>query len=404
MPANQSYIGQFGETLRRLTALSNAQPQAMGGADVLGGGGAGPALGGPPPQPGAATLGALQGGAGPQVPQGVLGGGPPPPPAAPQVPGVQGGANGQIGLSHLLAGATTDDKEHMTSQLESKGVDVDKQFSKLQDQGYVPDVGKMSRHDKGALLTEFGLRMMAASAQGADPFAAAGIAGQGLLESIRQNRQMQTSEAMRQQERGEDRADKAGELKAKVGISNAEITGRHEDVAAEGKSRENVARIEAQSRLAAAKNEARRTNKPMQYVSEDGTLKLITANDDGSFSVSTPTEDVETDQVEAGSGRNSMPHVTKVTKKKPVRPLQKVQPGNSVDPDTIQRMIETEKTRLANDVGTKRELRAKGITGAAADQEIERQARANVQTRMPGNGGMGGNDPLGLLGGGNEQE
>lgn len=404
-----NYVGQYGETLRRLTALSTGQPQAIGAADASGAGpsapppgalsdpsAAGPALGGGPPPP--------TGGG----PQGVLGGGGPPPPGAlsgPSPAAAPASPQSQIGLSHLLDASTHEEREHMTKQLEAQGVDINGRIDELKQRGFVPPDAKLTRQQKGALLTEFGLRMMAASSQGNDAFAAAGIAGQGLLESIRASKESDTKESTRQRERQQEldlgQQEKAAERKARSGDISAEIEGRHADTAAETASREKIAGIEAKSRLQAAKAEARRTNKPSSYVSEDGTLKMITSNEDGSFSVSTPTEDVVTETTEPGTGRNGMPHKVQTTKKKPVRPMQKVQPGNTVDPDTVQRVIEQEKTRLSNDVATKRELRAKGLTGAAADAEIERQARANVQSRLPGNGAsLSGNDPLGLMGGG----
>lgn len=397
MPVS-SYIGQYGDSLRRLTALANAQPQALGQADATGalppqgpmpGGpaGAGPAMQGAP-------AGAL-GGAGPQAPQGsAFGNGPPAPAPMPgQGGGGQGGPSGGIGLNHLLDAATHADKEHMADQLESNGVDINKKFGELQDQGFIPQVRKMTRQEKGALLTEFGLRMMAASAQGVDGFQAAGIAGQGLLESIRANKSSREKEALTAANRQQDIALTVGEKQkdraARTSDVELENKGRADVSAGDNASRERIAAIEAAARIKAAKLEAKRSKQSIQVTDKDGNLRLITPGEDGGEpTVSTPTMEEDT-QVPTGQyDRNGKPETKPGKKRVPVKPMQQKADSSMVS------AVEREKERLGKDPATMRDLRTRGVTGQAADAELEQRARKNVMSR---NGGGDNADPLGIM-------
>ena len=389
-----NYIGQYGESLRRLTALGNAQPQQMGQADVSGAG----ALQGPMP-PGALPQSPSDAGPSAPVPAGALSG-PQPGGAPPQDTGSP--TDGRIGLSHLLSASTTGDKEHMVQQLESKGVDINKQFDELKSQGYVPDVGKMSRHDKGALLTEFGLRMMAASAQGGDAFQAAGVAGQGLLESIRAKQDSDEKEATRKTERqqtiSDEKAEKAAERASRTSDVNAEIAGRKNVAEGESAGRKDVANIEAKARLLAAKMEAKRSNKPMQYVDDKGNVKLVTAKDDGTYEVTTPQEDVVTTQTRPGKGRNAMPEQVEIHTPTPITSAKKQTSANTLTPGEIETAIGKEKERLGKDLTLGSALRNAGLTGEAKDKELERMARERVMGRQTQSGGDDGNDPAQVRG------
>lgn len=410
------YVGQYGESLRRLSALATAQPQAVGQADVAGAlpppqgmppapGGAGPSLGAGPPPP--AAGGAL--GAGP--PLGALSG--PPPGAGPDAPAAAAPSGGGIGLQHLLGAATTDDKEHMTKQLEAQGVDVSKKFDELKGRGFVPEGVKLSRQEKGALLTEFGLRMMAASSQGNDAFAAAGIAGQGLLESIRASKDSAEKEATRKSERAQDigntQAEKKAERDARSADVNAEITGRHADTTADTQSRERIAKIDAASRLLAAKIEAKKADKPMPAINQDGEQVLVYP--DGHTTpvteavTTTENQPVAPDVGAAGGGPGT--RVTPQTKKVPVTKQRPLKPGSkprSLDMNDaqVQASVEADK-KLTLESWTK-DIRVKNAKVAEAkasgfdslDAYAEALARKNIQGRV-GASGDGAADPFNLF-------
>lgn len=406
------YIGQYGPSLRRLTALADAQPQSMGMADAAGaappqgafGGptpaGAGPAISGPPPQ------GAL-GGAGPSMAAGPLSGPQPgAPAAAPSVPGVTGGANGQIGLSHLLDASTHAEREHMTKQLESKGIDINAKFDELKGQGYIPKDAKMTRQEKGALLTEFGLRMMAASAQGADAFGAAGIAGQGLLESIRERKAASQKESTRQAERQQDidlgMQEKKSERDARSADIASENKSREGIAAGENTSREKVAQIEANARLLAAQREAKATNKKVPFINQDGDTVLV--DQDGSVTpvneTVTSTEDVPDPNADTsggiggGPGTRGKQPTKKVTVTK-TRPLKAKAKNVDMNDQQVQASIERDKQTILktfDDFQTWRAARDK-FPGLTKDEVAEKIAQTNVSSRA---GGNGDNDPLGL--------
>lgn len=386
---NNGYIGQYGESLRRLSALNLGMPPApqnMGGADM---GGALP----PPAMPGAydraaqdASTSIGQSG----VPAGALpasDAGPPPTGALNTPPAPQGPAGGKpIGIQDMMGAATTDQKEAALKNLE-KHVNIDDEFGALQENGIIPKDEKMSRHEKGMLVMEFGLRMMSAASQGADAAGAAGIAGQGLLESYRARKDKEQSEVERQTERAQDREDKRQERAStsqdRTNENNSRQTISYQEQAAASnrnnadiQSREKIANLEAKTRLQEARTRAATEKQPMHFVDANGDLKLV----DAAGNVTTPTEET-TDAKTGKKGR------------KTVKPLQK-EGASGLDQDKIQGLIEQEKKRLSEDSATTRDMRKRGLTAPQMDAELEKQARKNIMGRLPA--GSNSADPLNL--------
>jgi hypothetical protein len=282
----------------------------------------------------------------------------------------------------MVGSASTAHKEDALKNLE-KHVDIDEGFSALQKQGIVPANTKMSRHDKGMLVMEFGLRMMAASAQGADAMGAAGIAGQGLLESYRATKDADKKEATRVGERAQDQAthkeeraadstDKAAERTSREGISAADNKSREAASAADNASRERIAATEAKVRMQEARQRAKEIKRPMSYTDETGKLKFVDA--DGN--ITEPHEDT----IDPKTGK-------KVSK--PGRPKQTAS-STSLTPKDLQVEIQKEKEQLGK---TAPSARRQGITEAQRDAALEAQARKNVMSR-PGVADSGGEDPL----------
>ena len=400
--ALNNYIGQYGESLRRLTALGNQQLQPQGGADF---GAPAPAMGNstptgmgglpPPAMPGQYERGALdaQGSIANEAPAGAFGGAPPAPAAPAAGAGAPPSANANptqkpVGLTDLINGSTKAEKESALKNLE-KHVDINDEFSALQEHGIVPADAKMSRHDKGMLVMEFGLRMMSAAAQGANAAGAAGIAGQGLLESYRARKDKEATDEETRQNRKQDRQDKLDEQAAnhqdKITEGNQRQTISYQEQAgasnrnnADIKSREKIAELEAKTRMSEAQIRAKNEKMPVHFTDADGNLRLI--DQDGK--VTTPTEDV-TDKA------------TGKTTKKPIKPMVKADQSGQIDPDKVQALIQREKDALAKDPKFTREIRQQKLTADQADAYLEKQARKNVMGRMPVGAG-GGADPLSL--------
>jgi hypothetical protein len=318
--------------------------------------------------------------------------------ASPAAPPADAGALGEasvdqspsgapaITFKDMLSGATREHKETALKNLE-KHVNVDDEFSALQEHGIVPADAKMSRHEKGMLVLEFGLRMMAAAAQGADAMGAAGIAGQGLLESYRATKDADKKEATRQSERAQDRGDRLAENATRSNehimegnqrqaISYQEQAGADRRNQSDNATRMDVARLEAKTRLAEARDRARAEKQPMHFVDANGDLKLV----DAEGKVTTPTEDT-TD----ASGKKT---------KKTIKPLQK-NDSSGIDPDKVQGLIEQEKKSLAADPKFQKDIRQRKLSAADADAYLETQARKNVQGRLPVDPKSA--DPFGML-------
>ena len=417
---NQGYIGQYGDSLRRLTALSsqNAGPQNMGGADALG----------QQPTP-AGALAQAPGGAGPDMGNGqpALGGQPsgagaltPPPQGA--APGGMGMPSGDaataaptsgISLKELMSNASSAHKDHAVQTLKDKGVNINDSYDYVKKNGYVPQDEKLSTRDKGLRLLTFGLMMTQAASRGMNPVQSAAWAGSSLLAGIVQDKQQKEAlsnnaaheDLLYQREKAEKEAERASrtsdvnaEIVGRRTVAEGETAGRKAVAEGESASRERIALIEAKARLLAAKVEAKRSNKPMQYVDEKGTVKLVTAKDDGTYEVSTPAEDVVTTQTRPGKGRNAMPEQVDIHTPTPIKPRQKLTSADSLTPGEIETAIGKEKERLGKDLALGSSLRNAGLTGDAKDKELERMARERVMGRQTQSGGDDGNDPAQVRG------
>lgn len=348
-------FNQYADALRRLTNTQSSSlggPQAMGGADVAKPMGFGAPA---PQQPSALDAPKAMGGADVAQPSILQ-------PPQPQ----QAAAGGNpIGIEHLVNGASKKEAEHVTKQLEQSGVNVDDKYNEVQQKAGLPKEPKLSRHEKGMRIMEFGLRLMAASRDN-DLGTAIGIAGGGLMDSIRARKDKEQTDAERRANRAEDVGLKKQEITSRETISTAEQAGANKRASEQNTSAEKIAGMAA----------ARQKEGNMRPFT-DKSGKQWTYDAQGNAVPVTGTTMVD-ESIKGTGGRGRKPMTRKVSKKTQLEAAARTD-KNGLDQDTVQRLMQDEAKALREDVKNRR----------LTDEEINKKAHDNVMARIAAGSGGG---------------
>lgn len=297
------------------------------------------------------------------APQAVGGADAPQPSVLQQAPKPQ---EGGIGIDHLLKGATKKDMEHATKQLEKSGVNVDQKYAEVQQQAGLPSDEKLSRHEKGMRIMEFGLRLMAASRDN-ELGPAIGIAGGGLMDSIRARKEKEQTDAERRADRAVDVGLKKQEITSREGISAAEQKAATQRATDQNASAERIAKMQA------ARQKADSTR---PFTDKSG--KQWTYDAQGNAVPVTGTTMVD-EAIPHTGGRGHKPMTRKVPKKTQLEAAARAD-KNGLDQDTVQRLMQDEAKALREDTKNRR----------LTDEEINKKAHDNVMARIgAGSGGSG---------------
>lgn len=381
---SNGYVGRFGDTLRKLTALDAGQgafsPQKVGGADTAG----------------AFSVAAPQAGAAPQMAQAPMGA--PPPDAAgsgfggaPAAPATDGfGQGAAIDESGAMGGATPgdsptswndlmdqmpDDQKHaMADHIESKVGDLAETYRATALQHGVQPKKHASRMHMAMFLGEIALR--AAANRGTSQSDAEALA-KGVLQT--QDRRTAVSEADRaKQEKDAEtrRVEGRQDTIRQEGYDQGDRTharDRGEVLADDKRNHEQALELE-RMRLAAQKAERAGQNVRI-VVDADGNYQLIDLDTKQAIPVEQDVTEV-TPPTKGSRGQGNNGTTKKV--KKPVKALPKSK-VSELDPDTVLNKIAATVKELRGDTKLRRSLKAKGMDESQINQEIERMAREQVQ-------------------------
>lgn len=399
MAKENAYVGRYGDTLRRLTALDRQNtmgaPQQVGGGDV---GGFGGQLAVQPAQPSemsgfsqqapdleavvareqAAPQVAPQ--AGQAAPAGGFGGAAQTPEVLQDTPGIAGpiktGGDKPTSWGDLIAGASEEEQDQLADEVEKQGKGkMDGMLQRVRKVLGTEDVPKMSRRETAAYLAEIALRAMAKRNDPAYAQNPGGVFADAVLEASAGR------QAAEEKRRLEARSD--SETRRKEGREDS-IHARTRKEQAEDYARERADKVSDDERnhkqaLELARVQAqllREKNKRTSIqVQEDGTLALV--DEDGN-AVDVTKEVEETVPTRGSRGQGTTGGGTRKVR----RPV-KVKPksdSTGLDQDTILNKIAAATKALREDGRLNRELRAKfGNDPAKVDAEIQRMAREQVQ-------------------------
>lgn len=377
MAKESGYVGRYGDTLRKLTAL-DAQagkfaPQQIGGADV---GGFGPSLqlGGAAPAPELsrarmpseapqqsgsgfaaqpATGGGAAGGFGPQMPSiisddpanggisGTLGKG-----GSGGIPGIAGpietGGDKPTSWGDLTSGSTPEQREELAKQIEqSSGKPLKSLWKRVQEGLGLDKAPKFERGEMALYLSEVALRAMSKRGRPEYEQNPSGVFADALLETHADYESRK--ETLRKEKRSDDETLRKENREDSI---HARDRGEKES----DHKRDRAEKIEDDKRnhqqaLELAREQARllkeKGKKTSIVTADDGTLKLIDTDTGDAVPV---TETVTTTRVRGSRGKGKT-NVT-VTEKRPVKAAPKSNSAG-LDQDTVQRMISDRIKELA---------------------------------------------------------
>lgn len=392
-----SYVGRYGNALRKLTALDAqsgafaAAPQQIGGADT---GGFGPSLQVDPkaaPQPGGFSPEPV---AQPEAPAPAAGpasafGGSNASGVLAQTPGIAGpvlskegsvspiamGGDKPTSWGDLAKDATEDEQEELATQVEKAGGGkMDGFIAKVRKVLGTEDVPKMNRRETAQYIAEIALRAMSKRsapeyAQNPDGVFADAVLETNSLRKQEAEKRHSESRAGAEIKRRETREDAAAERKRKEALED--------DARKRKEALDDDARNHQQA-LELAKLQAKLLREKGQRTSiqtgDDGTLKLI---DLESGEAVTVTEEVEETNTRGSRGKGTTTTTTKV--RKPVKAAPKYNAGG-LDQDTLVNRVSDAEKALRGDKKLMRELGSKFKNDRVKiEDELRRMAREKVE-------------------------
>lgn len=355
--ANSNYVGRYGETLRRLTALERGTPQGFG-TPLAAPTGVFPSA--PPPTTGAFSA----------------------VPSASQSNAGTDEASSPVSAGQLWKDMPDQFKQQIHDQVTSTGMNVDDTFRQKVDAGEIPPPKKeMTRDEKLGYLAEIALHTLSnlsrPGTESISDFADAKLgvdARRGAIETAETDRRLKQNETRRV----EGRQDAAEQRRLAGDLTERELT--RESIANEGaagrKNALGIAAMQERSRKedrAAARQDRAATPGPV-LTGEDGTM--YNRNPDGTATAITTEVDVPAE------GSPYRPGATR-KEKRPLKGTPK-QRFNEVDQDNLLREQGKEAATLRKDEGLQRQLKKDLASGkiASIDDEIERRAKEKVMRRL----------------------
>jgi hypothetical protein len=382
MAGTSGYVGRFGDTLRKLTALNAAQgafaPQQVGGADTA------QAFSSAPP-------GVLEGAGAPQAPMPAQldptsGFSPAPAPAAP--PADAGTPMDESGAGAIAQAPTSwkdfakalpkHAKETIADHIEKTVGNLKQAYQHATQQEGVPTRPHASRGHMAMFLAEVALR--AAANRGTS-----GSNGEALAKGVLQTQERRTALDTEAEDRQRKAAETARlETRADTTESTRHARDRGEKLADDQRNHEQALELE-RMRLAAEKSRAKGQNVKI-VVDDQGNYQLIDLDTKQAVPVE---EDVTTTTPVQGSRGKGTTGGKSVTTKKPVKALPKTN-ASGLDQDTVLNKIAATTKELRADRKLVRSLKEKfGGDLDKVDAEIKRRARTQVEGDVESLGGTG---------------
>lgn len=405
--AEGSFVGRYGDTLRRLTALDAAKtgalaPQQVGGADT---GGFGPSLQvAPPPMPQTPAAGAFSQ---PEQPApaapaaapaatGAFGGlgAPEMPPVLKSTPGIAGplvsgdpapmgeqvpagpiatGGDKPTSFQDLVGGASEEEQDELASQIEKQaGGKMDGWIAKVRKVLGTEDMPKMDRRETAQYIAEIALRAMSKRSDPAYAQNPDGVFADAVLEASAGRKQTAEKKRLEDREdaqttRKENREDTVHvRTRKEQGEDHArDRTEKSADDERDHKQALELARVQAQL----LKEKGQRTS---IQVGDDGTLVLVDLESGEAVDV---TKEVDAPPTKGSRGRGNNGGKKRV----PVKAREKYDPS-TLDDDTIERSIVS---MIAEKSKKDRKFRALPL-------EEQRQIARDAIMRDTGRGNSGG--------------
>jgi hypothetical protein len=399
MAKANDYVGRYGNTLRRLTALERQggvlAPQQVGGADAPGFGPAQitapvsgfapaapvPTLEAPPAQPAAQAPAQPASGFGLTQPSpmsddpaagGISGG-------LGSTPGIAGpieqGGDKPTSLQDVFGGATEEEQDQLADQIEKRGK-MDGFIAKVRKVLGTEEVPKMSRRETAMYLAEIALRAM--SKRGQEQYAQnpSGVFADAVLETNAVRAQRDETRRL------EGRQD--SETKRKEAREDAKEQ-RERGYKTEDHARDRTEKVEDDERnhrqaLELARLQAKLLREKGQrtsiQVDADGTLKLIDLETGEAVTVTEEVEEATPTQGSRGKGTTGG-KTSKV--RKPVKAAKKFN-ASGLDQDTLVNRVSDAEKALRGDTKLMRELDLKfNRDRVKIEAELRRMAREKVQ-------------------------
>jgi hypothetical protein len=391
----EGYVGRFGDTLRKLSALDAQRgalaPQQVGGADTAGAFGvapAGPMQGGqiqgplPPeaPQPGAfamaeeAAPAPAQGGFGSQ-PAATMPAFDQPSPVIDESGAMGGSEQPPTTWQDLSKQMPKSEQNAMADAIEAKVGDLPATYQRAAAQAGITPKKRASRAHMAMFITEIALRT--AANRGTSDSDGEALA-KGVLQTQERRGAMQIAEQERQRaeaekRRLEQREDAKDEKVYTRGRTDKESDYKRDraDKTADDERNHKQALELAREQARLLKEKGQRTS---IQVGDDGQLKLVDLETGGAITV---TEEVEETTTRGSRGSGTTTTTKKV--KKPVKASPKYNAGG-LDQDTLVNRVSDAEKALRGDKKLMRELRSKyGNDSVKVEEALRNMAREKVE-------------------------